>query len=52
MESNSLIVPDNIRKAAELTQYAVRTRYLDAIDIAESTYNWAKEYLKGKGLEA
>ena len=31
LESNSLIVPDNIRKAAELTQYAVKQGILMSI---------------------
>ncbi len=58
LEDNQIGVPDNIKKSASLSVYAVRTRYpgdeepvskdefQEALNIADSVFNWVEEKLK------
>ena len=60
LEENGIKVPDNIKDAIPLTQYAVTTRYpgdyepvgdkeyKEAVKIAERAVNWVKKELKRK----
>lgn len=59
LEGNHVKVMDNIKKAASLSVYAVRTRYpgeeepvtkkefKEALDLAEIVFKWVKSKLKG-----
>jgi HEPN domain-containing protein len=63
LTENGIKIPDELLDAATLTIYAIQIRYpgdirqisekdyQEALEIAEKTYNWAREYLKGNGLE-
>ncbi|MFH1760082.1 MAG: HEPN domain-containing protein [bacterium] len=58
LETNRHSVPEEIKRAAELTEYAVETRYPgwiepvvqteyeEAIEIAEKVLNWAESLIK------
>lgn len=58
LEDNNIEVPDNIKKSASLSLYAVRTRYpgtvepvtkkefQEALFMAEDVFNWVKKKLK------
>ena len=57
LEARGEPIPDTIRRAAKLTQYAIHTRYpgleepvseseyQEAVDIAEAVVRWAEEHL-------
>ncbi len=58
LEDKNIVVPDNIKKAASLSVYAVRTRYpgeeepvtkkefMETRNLAEMVFKWVKDKLK------
>jgi len=61
LEDNNIEVPDDIKKSASLSVYAVRTRYpgeekpvtknefQEALSIAEAVFKWIKNGLRKPG---
>lgn len=60
LDNTSIEIPQEVKKATQLTVYAVKTRYPNwnvisakeyekAREVAENTYSWAKEIIEKKG---
>ncbi len=62
LERGSVQIPDTLRQAGRLNQYAVETRYpnpaelteehyLEALDLAESIFRWAESLIRAEQKE-